>query len=573
MKKMIALMLAAVAATCCLSLAGCNEVIGEEVDSTRTQLYVGNYDGGVGTVWLESAKTRFEEKYKDVCFEPGTDKKGVQILVDPDKSRYHGDNLINNLSSIEQQVIFTERAPYDEYVASGRILEVTEAVTQPLTEFGESRSVADKIGAEQKEFLNRDGKYYAIPHYRLFSGIQYDVDLWDDEGFWFAENGVDFVSPGSTPEEEPRSKGPDGKTGIIDGVDYSLDDGLPATYEDFFRLCDFICEAGCVPFVWTGEYMAQYTGYLYWSLYTDFEGKEGMRPNFSFSGTVNDIIDGFNADGTPILKSVDITPESGYELRQQLGRYYALSFVERLVTGNPERGFNYYSAKSMGLTYSHLNAQEDFVKSYYESRPVAMILEGTWWENEADATNGAFETAVRSYGQSASRANRKFGFMPLPKATEEKVGEPFTTADLYDSYILLNSSLKDNENLTKLAYLFVQFVSTDEEMALFTISTGLPRALDYSMSAEQQAKLTFYERQVWNANANGEVLLPYSTGKLYRNNLGTLCYSYDWKTVIGNVPYNIPVKAFAESKVTALQYFNGMKMTAAEWIATYGKDL
>lgn len=560
------------------AFSGCAEPVqpDEPVDTSKTQLYIGNYSGGVGGEWLENAANRFEEAYKDTCFEPGTNKKGVQIHIDNNKEKYHGDSLINNLSRISEQIIFTERAHYDEYVASGKILEMTDAVKGDLASVGEEgRTIEDKIGTAQKEFLNRDGKYYAVPHYRLFSGIQYNVRLWEDEGYYFAADGVNFVTPGSTAEEEPRSAGPDGKTGIIDGVDYSLDDGLPATYDDFFRLCDYICETGNIPFVWTGQYLAQYTGFLYWALYADFEGETKFMDNFDFSGTADDIVDGWKADGTPILKTVEITSATGYELRQQLGRYYALSFMERLIKGNPERNFKYYSTSSpdsFGLTYSNLNAQEDFIKSYYEGKPIAMITEGTWWENEADQENGAFETAERDYGSSASRENSKFGFMPLPKATDKQVGTPFTVVDTYDSYILYNANMEGNDDVIALANLFVQFICTDEEMSEFTKTTGVPRALEYEMSEEDISQLTYYEQQVWRINVNSDVVLPYSSNKLYRNNTGTLCYSYDWTTTVDGKPYSIPAKAFKENGVTALEYFNGMKMSSSQWDTLYSKD-
>lgn len=568
-KKIFAVILGALMA---IGAVGCGGTpIGEEVDVTKTQLYVGNYNGGVGTAWLEETAARFEDLYKDVCFEPGTDKKGVQIMIDADKQRFHGDNLLNNISSIPEQVIFTERVFYDDYVASGKIYDMTDVVTGDMSEWGETGTIEDKIGAAQKDLLNRDGKYYAVPHYRLFSGIQYNVKLWEDEGYYFAREGG-FVSPGSTPETEPRGLGPDGKTGVVDGVDCSLDDGLPATYDEFFELCDYICETGNVPFTWTGEHLAQYTGYLYWALYADFEGEARLMPNFDFTGTVDDIIDGWNADGTPIVKRVDITRQNGYELRQQLGRYYALSFLERIVRGNPARKFTYYHNRAFGLTYSHLNAQEDFIKSYYENAPVAMLLEGSWWENEADAPNGAFQTAAQEYGAAAGRKNSKFGFMPLPKATREEVGKPFTTVDVYDSYIVFNANLKGKPDQIALAERFAKFCCTREEMAKFTQSTGLPKSLSYTMTDAEIEPLTHYEKQLWNTNRNGAVVLPYSSDKLYRNNLGTLRYTYDWMTTVGGRPYGIPVKAYKDDKVTARQYFDGMKMTAAAWNNLYSKD-
>ena len=63
---------AALAAGSMYGFAGCGEVISQSVDETKTQLYVGNYDGGVGTQWLYDAADRFEEIFADYEFEPGS---------------------------------------------------------------------------------------------------------------------------------------------------------------------------------------------------------------------------------------------------------------------------------------------------------------------------------------------------------------------------------------------------------------------------------------------------------------------------------------------------------------------
>ena len=87
-----------------------------------------------------------------------------------------------------------------------------------------------------------------------------------------------------------------------------------------------------MPLIWTGQNRAQYAGGLTWSLYADYEGREKFMKNFNFSGDVDDIVTSFD-NGKPVLKTETITPEKGYLLRQQVGRYYALDFMERLVKG------------------------------------------------------------------------------------------------------------------------------------------------------------------------------------------------------------------------------------------------
>ena len=59
--------LAAVIGTSLSAFVGCGDKNGaEEIDSKRTQLYISNFDGGIGTQWLDNIEKLFEEEYKDV---------------------------------------------------------------------------------------------------------------------------------------------------------------------------------------------------------------------------------------------------------------------------------------------------------------------------------------------------------------------------------------------------------------------------------------------------------------------------------------------------------------------------
>ena len=69
-----------------LILSACNSKLfidtGNKINKDKTQLHVHNFDGGVGTEWLEKDIARFEEKYKNTSFEEG--KTGVQIVPGKD---------------------------------------------------------------------------------------------------------------------------------------------------------------------------------------------------------------------------------------------------------------------------------------------------------------------------------------------------------------------------------------------------------------------------------------------------------------------------------------------------------
>ena len=48
------------------------------IDETKTQLYVSNLQGGIGYEWFQKVIQRFEEKFADAVYTPGT--TGVQII-------------------------------------------------------------------------------------------------------------------------------------------------------------------------------------------------------------------------------------------------------------------------------------------------------------------------------------------------------------------------------------------------------------------------------------------------------------------------------------------------------------
>ena len=102
---------------------------GETVNLSQTQLYIGNFEGGYGEEWLYAAKTRFEEKYKDVELEPG--KKGVQVIIRSSRN-YVGRDLKENIGNLVQDVFFTEALFYYDFVNAGLLLDVSDVVTKPL---------------------------------------------------------------------------------------------------------------------------------------------------------------------------------------------------------------------------------------------------------------------------------------------------------------------------------------------------------------------------------------------------------------------------------------------------------
>ncbi len=557
------------------SFAGCNRTgtapggIDQEVDPTRTQLYVANHDGGFGHEWLQAAAKRFEELYKDVPFEEG--KTGVQIMIDTTGGI--GTQIIGQIPLSRNAVYFTESVFYYDYLnaPNGAVFaDITDIVCgedSDLSEFGETGTIEGKLTQQQKDFYKTtDGKYYGIPHYQAFQGIIYDKDFFEQDMLYFSDNENNnggFI----TSRTEKRSPGKDGiycETCAANGYDYSnhyCDDGLPATYEEFSRLLDYIADAGETPMIWSGQVHQNYLDKFMAALAADYEGLDDFMLNYTFKGTAHHLVQSIDANtGEVTLRAATpIEPENGYELYTSAGRYYAMQFMDNAVSDS-----RYYNILSFNGTHSHINAQDDFLRSKEKSQRIAMLIDGSYWENEADDTFEYMSNNDKT--DPDSRYSRKFGFLPLPKPTEND-GTESTLFDFLYSLGFINANIEDDPVLFPLAKKFLKFVNTEQSLREFTVLTGSPKALEYDLTEDDLSQMSFYGRSLWNLKANSDVVYPYSTNAIFLNNQsdfvfnGTFSYSG-----VSDVS-----KTLRDGGSTPLQLFNaiGNTMSQAAWNSNY----
>ena len=225
-----------------------------------------------------------------------------------------------------------------------------------------------------------EAKYYAIPFYDGFYGLIYDKDLFAEANLYFASSGailgdtddmLGFVSSAS----DTKSAGPDGKYD-------SIDDGLPATHAQFLNLIEKMKENGITPFVYGGSNAMSYPLRTMASFWAQAEGAEGYRLNNTLSGTANNLVklDANGnivkaADGSVQLESVEITVDNGYDLQRQVSKYYVLDLFHNILLDEE----NYSDSNLV-----HTAAQSDFLKGKEKQYTTyGMLIDGTWWENEA----------------------------------------------------------------------------------------------------------------------------------------------------------------------------------------------
>ena len=531
----LAAMLAVPAVAC-----GTKEV-GREVDDTKAQLYVSNFNGGVGTDWLiEEAIPRFEAAYATKEFIPG--KIGVQVHVEKHKSSVDG--LAGQIKTAKPDVYFLENVNYYDCISRGLFLDITDIVTEPLTEYGESGTIEDKLYADQVNFWKTpQGKYYALPHAQSPTLITYDADLFDRLGLYFGADG----KLGKKSTDTGLSAGPDAQTG-------TYDDGMPATYEQFYTLCQKIKQRGVSPMVWSGQYGFYVTRFSK-QLRVDFEGAEEAMNAYDFDGVATKLVDSIAADGTITYKDpVTITEENGYQVFSSASYYYAFDFLKNVYDGG------YYDGKSFNENTSHRGAQDLFLKSSYRSdaKDIAMIVEGLYWVNEAEAT---FREMSNQPG--ASLQERNLRVMPLPKATEAQVGEKTTLVDSLNQMAFIANKTDRSEAQTELAKTFLQFLSTQESLKEFLTETGLPRNynVDYSDILDT---LCPYSQSVIEMLSNCNYIMPASSSTVFQKNHLALFNDNEMGTKRGDDPM-ILIKD--NPSMTSLALFNEFKSkySATQW--------
>ena len=484
----------------------------EPVDSSKYVLNVSNFDGGYGSAWLGEVKKRYEAAHANDTYEGG--KKGVQIQIHPIKS--NAGAIAESVLDGVDDVYFTEYAYYYDLLGKGIFEDITEAVTGDLSVYDQGdatgTSIESKLTEQQKNYYNVDGKYYGIPHYAGYGGLTYNKRFFDENNYYFAATpkGTDLQGKFITSSNPTKSNGPDGKAG-------TFDDGLPSTYEEFFWLCDWIESADQTAVILNGNNYKDYAQYLTKALATDYEGLEQMMLNYTFDGTATSLAT-MTENGEVVIDetATPITVENGYELARQAGKAYAVSFIENLLMGKDS---SYMNSDFDSSSLTHMGAQEDFLRSVADGQDAAMLIEGIWWQSEATQ---AFNDAEAEFGEEYGKRGSDFAWMPFPKATADKVGEGVTLFDQIYSLCFMKKGLSGEAK--EVALDFIKFCYTQDSLVEFTQVTDTPKAVTYSMDADDLASLTPFAKSILTIKncETTNVVYPYASSKFYQTNQTSL---------------------------------------------------
>ncbi len=516
----------------CTILTSCkpdkNEVV---IDETKTQLYVRYFAGGLGTAWIDELYASFESAFANVSFEDG--KKGVQIVPKFEKTQITADAISNNNSD----VFFMEHTSYTDAVNKGVLLPITDIVKDyavtgyngegaydPANLIKETETTIEgKLYDTSKSYFNIDGEYYGTPFYNALHQMVYNVELFDTYNLYYNADSDNYLSDFDemvltdaklmATEDEwfvnsasaAKSKGPDGLAG-------TYDDGLPATYGQLWVLMERMLKvANITPFIFQQGYADHY--FCAWDkdIWANSEGAEQIKLNLSWNGTATNLL---NSDGTTY--SADITADNAYLLQTQKGRLDAVNFYDMLLSNDA-----YVYEKSWEGSFTHLQAQRYFVKAGQEGNYIDMkygiLVDGSWWNSESKEafSNNSYLT-------------RKFGVMPIPRPDSTTVGQTnadgthLTQVDCYDSNVYIKANIAPERK--EVAKLFVSYASSDAALNTFTKHTQAFRAMDYDLTDETYASMTYYGKSAYAAFKDTSVVAWLPTSETTQNNLSVMGY-------------------------------------------------
>ena len=450
-KKIISLLLAFGLALTCTACGG------QKVDDKdpRPAIYVSVFNGGYGREWLDNIVRDYNTSHPENAY---------KIAVRSSK-----DEFTKVLADVQSGT-----APYDMFYTNNYVYKlINGGYVEELSSVWDSKPDGTRtiremmVGAEEYAAAYGDGKggVYAIPHQESLRMFVYDHDLFLKYGLLFNEDG-DFISSPT----ETLSKGKDGVQG-------TYDDGQPITEEQWESMAIKATQNLGYAFNYTSKF-GMYCNTIYEMIAAQYDGVENYLMNWTFDGSYD-----FGNGET------EITLNNGYMLSKLTGKRVAMEFMDKyLAVKDATLGIvnPYTYPSSSGLSYSHTDAQSDFITFTAKNKRnrIGMLVEGDWWENESkDLFNDLYDAGYTDY--KFRTHNYRFMTLPLFEGQKES-GSVYDIAD--NMYLcLLKKTSADKKAICKD---FMTFAYKEQYIRNYTVISGGVMPYDVELSAEEKAQLS-----------------------------------------------------------------------------------
>ena len=499
MKKLSKLIAGVMAISAIFSMTACMGESDIDIDKNKTQIYIAGYDGGVGNAWLD-----------DLANEWNANNDAYQIIQIP--TRISQKDLSNSINTgvTDYDVYFTGDVGYVSNIYNGTLEDLSDVGAMKVD--GNDRTILQKIGYRDdyyetvwKPVASKNGQgLYMLPYCDNFGGFIFDYNTFVEKGILSFAQASDTNVKSALKAQEISYTESNGKlkvsgyTGSYDLFNYktgdyiltagkdglygTYDDGQPTTQAEWDQMLARITGANMKPFLWTGGY-PEYADMILESLFAYYAGMSEFNTYYNFNGQVT-------VNGA----KVNITPDNGYDVYGIDAMRNALNFMNDYLNNS-----NYYHSKTT-TSDSHTDAQGTFILGYKQNKDQpAMIVEGNWWENEARSVFDTSEVvnAGRGYGQ------RDYRYMLLPKLSGayglDGNGNGSIMSVINSGAVLVPKVGNSEEEQAKLAQIkdFLGFMLKDENLAKFTVKTGVINAYSYELTKAQFDSLTPFSKNVY----------------------------------------------------------------------------
>ena len=516
--------------------------------------------------WIEDAAQRFTDLKKDEVYESG--KKGVKVRVSASKLIPY-----ETLGSDGNDIYLDEaKADMYRYSASNNLLQLDEVIDyikndQNLTidPDGEKRL----LGYESDDGVRH---YYGLPQYEWFNSLTYDVDYFNQEGFYFAKDGAtkfktyeSSLGLGTSKfvdtSDIQKSCGPDGEYGTID-------DGLPSSLEEFAQLCEYIKYKGGSPFIIPGG-GSVYSFHMTQALWAALEGADTMKSiTANFSKKPVTVVKGFkkgeylfgdNKIQVPETEEVVLDNTNGYKMYDMASRYYALAFMQLAVDNG------WFHSESLDTSTTADTVQATFISP--DKERAAMYIDGTYWYHEAQLSSLA---PFEMWEMTNPGKPRNLSFMNLPSqlkgSVKEGQGKKNTILDVGSSYIFVNKQVEQNEGRKRAVLDFLKFLYSEKELATFTETLGMTIPINYKYDKTKLGD--YYYTSLAEIIETSNVIATASDNPIQYKNLSNFLLGFGGALNYFDVKGETHMEGYFDAYkkgITAQTIFTGSCLSSATW--------
>ena len=470
--------------------------------------------------------------------------------------------------------IYLDEAKADmyRYSASNNLLQLDEVIDyikndQNLTidPDGEKRL----LGYESDDGVRH---YYGLPQYEWFNSLTYDVDYFNQEGFYFAKDGAtkfktyeSSLGLGTSKfvdtSDIQKSCGPDGEYGTID-------DGLPSSLEEFAQLCEYIKYKGGSPFIIPGG-GSVYSFHMTQAIWAALEGAETLKSiTANFSDKPVTVVKGFNAGEyffgdkkilMPETEDVVLNNTNGYKMYDMASRYYALAFMQLAVDNG------WFHSESLDTSTTADTVQATFISP--DKERAAMYIDGTYWYHEAQLSSLA---PFEMWEMTNPGKPRNLSFMNLPSqlkgSVKEGQGKKNTILDVGSSYIFVNKQVEQNEGRKRAVLDFLKFLYSEKELATFTETLGMTIPINYKYDKTKLGD--YYYTSLAEIIETSNVIATASDNPIQYKNLSNFLLGFGGALNYFDVKGETHMEGYFDAYkkgITAQTIFTGSCLSSATW--------